>query len=58
MDAALSSTLIQLVTASQNTRKQTQVASATEFLALKHESRILGQWYNPVSGSRKSNASY
>ena len=25
-----------------------------EILALKHESRILGQWSNPVSGSRKS----
>ena len=29
----------------------------TETLALKHESRILGQWSNPVSGSRKSQAS-
>ena len=28
-----------------------------EVLALKHESRILGQWSNPVSGSRKSQAS-
>ena len=25
-----------------------------KFLALEHESRILGQWSNPVSGSRKS----
>ena len=28
-----------------------------EVFALKHESRILGQWSNPVSGSRKSQAS-
>ena len=28
-----------------------------EVLALKHESRILGQWSKPVSGSRKSQAS-
>ena len=28
-----------------------------EVLALKHKSRILGQWSNPVSGSRKSQAS-
>ena len=28
-----------------------------EVLALKDESRILGQWSNPVSGSRKSQAS-
>ena len=28
-----------------------------EVLALKQESRILGQWSNPVSGSRKSQAS-
>ena len=26
----------------------------SEVLVLKHESRILGQWSNPVSGSRKS----
>ena len=31
--------------------------SHPEVLALKHESRILGQWSNPVSGSRKSRAS-
>ena len=29
----------------------------TEVLALKHESRILGQWSTPMSGSRKSQAS-
>ena len=29
----------------------------SEVLALKHESMILGQWSNPVSGSRKSQAS-
>ena len=29
----------------------------SEVLALKHDSRILGQWSNPVSGSRKSQAS-
>ena len=28
----------------------------SEVLALKHESRILGQWSNPASGSRKSQA--
>ena len=28
-----------------------------EILALKHESRILGKWSNPVSGSRMSQAS-
>ena len=28
-----------------------------EVLALNHESRILGQWSNPLSGSRKSQAS-
>ena len=28
-----------------------------DILALKHEGRILGQWSNPVSGSRKSQAS-
>ena len=28
----------------------------SEVLALKHESMILGQWSNPVSGSRKSQA--
>ena len=27
-----------------------------EILPLKHRSRILGQWANPVSGSRKSQA--
>ena len=31
--------------------------SEAEVLALKHESRIFGQWSNPVSGSRKSQAS-
>ena len=31
--------------------------STAEVLALKHESRILGQLSNPVSGSRKSHAS-
>ena len=30
---------------------------AAEVLALKHESGILGQWSNPVSGSGKSQAS-
>ena len=29
----------------------------SEILALKHESRILGQWSNPVSGARKSQSS-
>ena len=29
-----------------------------EFLALKHKSSILGQWFNPVSGSRKSQAKW
>ena len=28
----------------------------SKVLALKHEGRILGQWSNPVSGSRKSQA--
>ena len=28
----------------------------TEVLALKHEGRILGQWSNPKSGSRKRQA--
>ena len=31
---------------------------ASEALVVKHESRILGQWSNPVSGSRKSQDSY
>ena len=31
--------------------------SLAEILALKQESRILGQWYNHVSGSRKSQPS-
>ena len=31
--------------------------SIPEILALKDESRILGQWFDPVSGSRKSQAS-
>ena len=30
---------------------------SAEVLALKHESRILGQWSNPVSGPRNSQAS-
>ena len=30
----------------------------TEILALKHQRRIIGRWSNPVSGSRKSQASY
>ena len=39
-------------------RKSLVVGMMTaEVLALKHESRILGQWSNPVSGSRKSQAS-
>ena len=29
----------------------------SEVLAIKHESRILGQWLNPVSGPRNSQAS-
>ena len=29
------------------------MAAQAEGLALKHDSRILGQWNNPVSGSRK-----
>ena len=32
-------------------------AVLTDVLVLKHKSRILGQWSNPVSGSRKSQAS-
>ena len=28
-----------------------------EILVLRHEGRILGQWSNPVSGSKKSQAS-
>ena len=32
-------------------------AAQSEFLALKQESRILGQWSNLVSGSRKNQAS-
>ena len=32
--------------------------SSTEVLALKHESRILGHWYDHVSGARISQASY
>ena len=34
-----------------------QSKRVAEFLAQKHESRILGQWSNLVSGSRKSQAS-
>ena len=33
-------------------------AFSAEVLALKHESRILGLWSNPVSGSRKSHTSF
>ena len=33
------------------------ISASAEFLALKHESRILGQWSNPASGSRKSKTS-
>ena len=32
--------------------------SDQRYLPLKHESRILGQWTNPASGSRKSQASF
>ena len=35
----------------------TAATMTAEVIALKHESRILGQWSNPVSGSRKSQAS-
>ena len=38
-------------------RSKTPFLSLPEVLALKHESRILGQWSSPVSGSRKSQAS-
>ena len=34
-----------------------QLESCTEILALKHKSMILRKWSNPVSGSRKSQAS-
>ena len=34
-----------------------QTVPDAEVLALKHRSRILGQWSKPVSGSRKSQAS-
>ena len=33
-------------------------ANQSEILALKHESRIPRQWFNPVWGSRKSQASF
>ena len=34
------------------------LSACTEVLALKQESRIIGQWYNHVSGSRKSHVSF
>ena len=39
-----------------NTVEKTD-GSETDVLALKNESKILGQWSIPVSGSRKSQAS-
>ena len=39
------------------TKSRSRGGSGTEVPALKHESRILGQWSNPVSVSRKSLAS-
>ena len=39
-------------------KSPTPTLSDPEVLALNHESRILGQWSNPESGSRKSQASY
>ena len=33
------------------------MAASAEVLALRHESRIVGQWSNPVLGSRKSQSS-
>ena len=38
-------------------RCQPSLVLTAEFLALKQESRILGQWSNPVSGLRKCQAS-
>ena len=35
-------------------RERETLILEAEVLALKHESRILVQWSNPVSGSRKS----
>ena len=45
----------------ENTRNEQmnecENCSLAEVLTLRHESRIFGQWSNPVSGSRKSQAS-
>ena len=38
-------------------RQPSGARRTAEVLALNHESRILGQWSNPVSGSRRSQAS-